>query len=301
MYIYYGYPDIMISKTIVLISIALLLFSLGVYKISYIGSSEDIYQTKDFNIFYNTNATPKTFEDLFLPNWLENCSLSFKVPEYMHYFNLAFATTWAKAYQYGYETGREANITIADNDGNVYLAANNSAAGVPVGGAGRYNGPIKGDVLFINVTGKIHLQLGVWGEWTENILSGGTYKINFTGSKIALYMYYYKPSTINTFYFKSSKPVYASLISADGAFQSKVAKPTTKGALKMKYDGSFLTFEKPNGVEGNITIQFWAGYGEKKSDPTGALFVVAIMGVALIGAYIYSKKSTYGPKRRNKK
>ena len=292
----------MISKALVTLTVALLLFSLSAYKVAYVGANENTCQTRDYGVFYDMKSTLKTFEDLFLPHWFENCTLSFKVPEYMHHFNLAFATIWAKGYQYGYETGREAKIVISDNEGNVYLDANNSASGSPVGGSGQYPGAIKGDELFINVTGKIYLQLGVWGDWTENILNGGTYSLTFNAGKIALYMDYYNPTNFNTFYFKSSKPVYAYLIASNGVMQSSLDKPATKGALKEKYDSApFLTFVRPKGVEGNITIQFWAGYEEKKSDPAGALVVLGIAAIIFIGAYLYSKRSIYGTKRRNKR
>ncbi len=171
------------------------------------------------------------------------------------------------------------------------------------GGAGRYPGSIEGDVLFINVTGKVQLLLGVWGDWTENILSGETYQINFTGGKIALYLYYYKPTPVNAFYFKSSRTIYAYLIRSDGFVQSELDKPATRGVLREKYDStSFLTFVRPEGVEGNITIEFWAGYEEKKSDLTGLLFVVAVASIALVAAYAYSRRSLSGRGRgRNKR
>ena len=258
--------------------------------------------TRDDTKIYNTHFQPKTFEDLFLPRWLENGTYNFKVPAYMHHFNFAFATTWAKFYQYGYEKGRPAEINVSDEKGHVYLRANNSntAGGVPIGGPGRYNGNIIGNRITIYIKGKILLQFGVWGSWTENILKGGIYNVTLNGSKIALYMDYYNPTSMNTFYFKASKRVYGYLIAADGSLQDYTDKSVKEGALTEHWDTSpFLTFIRPNGEEGNISVQFWAGYEGKKSDPMGAVVVMVILVAVIVGAYFYSKRAVYG-KRGNR-
>ena len=259
--------------------------------------------TKNIN-FYNPYSPPKTFEDLFLPHWLENGTFTFNVPEYMHYFKLAFATTWTTYYQYGWEKGRHAILNISDNTGTVYLYAYNSndANGTPIGGPGRYQGVIKGDKITINITGKVLLQFGIWGSWTEDILDGGTYSLTFNAGKIALYMDYYNPTNFHTFYFKSSQPLYGYLFGWDSVLLDHTDKPVKDGALTEPYDASpFLTFIRPSGQTGNVTVQFWAGYKEKKSDPAGALVVLGVAAIIFIGTYLYSKREIFGNKRRKRK
>ncbi len=122
----------MVSKSLIAITVMLLLLVASTFL--YVERDERVYLGGNHGEFYPLKSSPKSFEDLFFPHWIENCTLSLKVPEYMHHFKLAYATTWAKYYQYGYETGRDAKITITDNYGDVYLTANNSAYGLPVGG-----------------------------------------------------------------------------------------------------------------------------------------------------------------------
>jgi hypothetical protein len=251
--------------------------------------------------FYNPNTLPKTFEDLFLPHWFENGTWEFKVPEYMHHFKLAFATTWSPYYYYGWNKGRKAELNITDNKGTVYVHAYNSndANGVPIGGPGRYRGVIKGDKITINVTGKVILQFGIWGDWTENILNGGVYSLTFNAGKIALYMDYYNPTNLNTFYFKSSQPVYAYLFDAGGRLIAHIEKPLKEGSVTEPYDASpFLTFIRPNGEIGNITVQFWVGYEKKKVDYTGAFIFLGIAIAAVAISYIYAKRAVYGRRKR---
>ncbi len=253
--------------------------------------------------FYNPNTPPKTFEDLFLPHWFENGTFTFNVPQYMHHFKLAFAFQWTQYYYYGWNKGRKAELNITDNKGTVYVYAYNSndVNGTPIGGAGRYPGTIQGNKIIIRIVGKALLQFGIWGDWTENILNGGIYSLTFNAEKIALYMDYYNPTNLNTFYFKSSQPVYAYLFDAGGRLIDHTEKPLKEGSVTEPYDASpFLTFIRPNGESGNVTVQFWVGYEEKKSNPTGAFIVIGILVVIAVAMYIYAKRAVYGNRRKRR-
>ena len=252
--------------------------------------------------FYNPSERPRTFEDLFLPHWFENGTYSFDVPEYMHKHPFANTFLWAMYYQYGYEKGRKAEIKVSDDKGNVYIFTNNSNTvnGTPIGGPGRYKTPISGKEIIIKIKGKILLQFGVWGDWFEDIIEGGKYSITFSGSKIALYMDYYNPTDVHTFYFKASRPIYAYLLSWDGKLMDYIDKSVREGHLTEACDSSpFLTFIRPDGVEGNITVKFWAGYEPPKQvDYTGVLLILGIVTFMVAVAYIVSKRLVYGKRRR---
>ncbi|EDY36236.1 hypothetical protein ABOONEI_2223 [Aciduliprofundum boonei T469] len=251
--------------------------------------------------FYNPNTPPKTFEGLFLPHWFENGTFTFNVPQYMHHFKLAGTFEWAPYYHYGAQKGRPAILNVTDNYGNVVWHANNTIYNQPIGASGRSKTPIKGDKIFIRVKGKVLLQFGIWGDWTENILNGGIYSLAFNAGKIALYMDYYNPTNLNTFYFKSSQPVYAYLFDAEGRLIDHTEKPVKEGSVTEPYDASpFLTFIRPNGESGNVTVQFWVGYEEKKSNPTGAFIVIGILVVIAVAMYIYAKRAVYEKRRKRR-
>lgn len=250
---------------------------------------------------YNPNSPAKTFEDLFFPHWFENGTYTFNVPGYMHKFKLAETLEWAKYYQYGAENGRFAVCNITDNLGNSYGGINNTAYGVPIGGSGRCNNSISGSKLIISVKGKIMIQFGIWGSWFENIIEGGVYNITFSGSKIALYMDYYNPTNRHTFYFKASQPIYAYLFDASGNLIDHTDKPQKEGSVTEPYDATpFLVFIRPMGIEGNITVQFWMGYKEKKLDYDGVFIVLGVFVAMATIAYIFSRKSVYGTNERRK-
>ena len=252
--------------------------------------------------FYNPNITPKTFEDLFLPHWFENGTYYYRVPNYIHHLTLAYSVEWSQYYQYGWLSEKYGIFSISDNKEEIVNFTNsNNASGVPVGGSGKLPKMINGTTLKIYVKGKIMFQLGVHGSWVENILNGGVYNFTFYASKIALYMDYYNPTNLNTFYFKSSQPVYAYLFGDDGTLLAHTKKPVKEGALTEPYDAKpFLTFIRPNGEKGNVTVQFWVGYEEKKSSPTSAFIVIGILAVIAVAMYIYAKKAVYGKRRKRR-
>jgi len=250
---------------------------------------------------YNPNTPPKTFEDLFFPHWFENGTYTFSVPEYMHHFYLASTLWWAKYYQYGTEYGRPAFLKIYDNDGIVYWKDNNSQYDQPIGAPGNYSGAIKGTKLIISIKGKALIQFGIWGSWFENIIDGGKYNVTFPGSKIALYMDYYNPTNKHTFYFKASEPVYAYLFDASGNLIDHTEKAVKSGSVTEPYDATpFLTFVKPEGEKGNVTVQFWMNYEQKKVDYTGVGLMAGIFLLIAVVAYFYAKRSVYGKGRRKR-
>ncbi|EDY36718.1 hypothetical protein ABOONEI_1639 [Aciduliprofundum boonei T469] len=114
-------------------------------------------------------------------------------------------------------------------------------------------------------------------------------------------MDYYNPTNLNTFYFKSSQPVYAYLFDAEGRLIDHTEKPVKEGSVTEPYDASpFLTFIRPNGENGNVTVQFWVGYEEKKSSPTGAFIVIGILVVIAVAMYIYAKRAVYEKRRKRR-
>ncbi len=250
---------------------------------------------------YNPSTPPKTFEDLFFPHWFENGTYTFSVPEYMHHFKLAETFEWDPSYQYGYEHGKIGICNITDNLGHQYAGINNTAYGVPVGGPGRCNNPIYGSQITIKVRGKIMIQFGIWGSWFENIIEGGKYNVTFPGSKIALYMDYYNPTNVNTFYFKASQPVYAYLFDASGNLIDHTDKAVKSGSVTEPYDATpFLTFVKPADESGNVTVQFWMSYEQKKVDYTGVGILAGIFLLIAVVAYFYAKRSVYGERGRKR-
>lgn len=262
-----------------------------------IPSSGSFQNLSSRGVNWNPNSPPRTFEDLFFPHWFENGTYEFDVPEYMHKFKLASTNIWAKYYQYGAEKGRKASIKVSDNRGVIYWNFNNTndVNGAPIGGPGRYKGCIEGTKLIIKITGKSLIQFGIWGSWFENIIEGGVYNITFPGKRIALYMDYYNPTNIHTFYFKASKPVYAYLFGWDGKLLSYTTEASKEGSVTEPYDATpFLVFVRPDNVEGNITVQFWMGYEEKKVDYTGVAIMAGVFILIVVVGYVYAKRSIYG-------
>ena len=292
----------MMKRAVAQVCISLLLLIYIQTGLLGISSGNHIENLKSDTKFYNPNERPRTFEDLFLPHWFENGTYSFDVPEYGHKYLFDFATTWAKYYQYGYEKGRKAEIKVSDDKGNVYLHTNNSNTvnGTPIGGPGLFPNKIGGSVLYVKVQGKILFQIGLHGDWVENIIEGGKYSITFSWGKVSLFMDYYNPTDVHTFYFKASKPIYAYLIGSGGELMDYIDKPVKEGHLTEAWDSSpFLTFIRPEGVEGNITVEFWAGYEPPKQvDYTGVLLILGIITFMVAIAYIVAKRSVYGKRRR---